>query len=298
DDVLGADVESLVLHDYVAERLRVVPVRALRGGATYALVATRQLRTTRGHVHASAAFCILAGLPRRTPRGPEAIFMDDPLDAHNPFPSLRLVRADGTIVVPDGFTARGVPALPRLDGLRAFLHGLDRGSEEHHGFSPNTFAVIGFTAPVRLDDATAARLFLVEVRTGTDLPALLDALERERGLDRRHVAAATLFPVEDIPAELATIRAQIRTRPAPPIDFTDPDPGDGRVFGVFHPGDSAFGAFFGGNPPSPVGAMVRASFPSPDYREGGRFPARFLDGSAVPPGVSIDFVLALPASGA
>src|SRR4029450_7639027 len=95
DDALGADVESLVLHDYVAERLRVVPVRALRGGATYALVATRQLRTTRGHVHASATFRILAGLPRRTARGPEAIFTDDPLDARNPFPSLGLLRADG-----------------------------------------------------------------------------------------------------------------------------------------------------------------------------------------------------------
>src|SRR5262245_13735770 len=296
-DVLGADVEALVLHDYVAERLRVVPVRPLRGGATYAVVATRGLRTTRRRVHASAAFRTRAGLPRRTARGPEAIFTADPLDARNPFPSLRLLRADGTIVVPDGFTARGVPALPRLDGVRAFLAGLDRGSEEHHGFSPNTFGVIGFTAPVRLAEATADRVFLVEVRAGTDVPTLLDALERERGLDRRRVAAATVFPVEDLPAELATIRAQIRSRPAPSIDFTDPNPGDGRIFGVFHPGDSAFGAFFGDNPPSPVGAMVRASFPSPDYREGGRFPARFLDGSAVPPGVPIDFLLALPASG-
>jgi dienelactone hydrolase len=296
-DVLGAEVEALVLHDYVAERLRVVPVRPLRGGATYALVATGRLRTTHGRVHASAAFRTLGGLPQRTVRGPEAIFTDDPLDARNPFPSLGLVRADGTVVVPDGFTARGVPALPRLDGVRAFLADLDRGSEEHHGFSPNTFAVIGFTAPVRLEDATADRIFLVEVRAETDVPALLDALERERGLDRQRVVAAAVFPVEDLPAELATIRAQIRSRPAPSIDFTDPDPGDGRIFGVFHPGDSAFGAFFGGNPPSPVGAMVRASFPSPDYREGGRFPARFLDGSAVPPGVPIDFLLALPASG-
>jgi hypothetical protein len=296
--VLGADVEALVQHDYVAERLRVVPVRPLLGGATYALVATRRLRTSRGHVHASAAFRAAAGLPARGTRGAEAIFTDDPLDARNPFPSVRLLRVDGTIVIPDGFTARGVPMIPRLDGVRTFLSGLDRGSEEHHGFSPNTFAVVGFTAPTRLDEATADRIFLVEVRRGTDLPALLDALERERGLDRRGVAVATIFPIEDLPGELAAIRAQIRARPAPPIDFTDPDPGDARAFGVFHPGDSAFGAFFGGNPPSPVGTMVRASFPSPDYRVAGRFPERFLDGSAVPPGVSIDFVLALPASGA
>src|SRR5215467_12362271 len=37
--VLGAEIESLVLDDYVPERLRVVPVRPLRSGATYALVA-------------------------------------------------------------------------------------------------------------------------------------------------------------------------------------------------------------------------------------------------------------------
>jgi dienelactone hydrolase len=297
DHVLGAEVESLIAHDYVAERLRVVPVRPLRGGATYALVATRGLRTSGGRVHASAAFRAAAGLPPRAARGVEAIFTDDPLDARNPFPSQRLVRPDDTVVIPDGFSARGLPPLPRLDGVRAFLRRLDHGSEEHHGFSPNTVAVVGFDAPLRLDDATADRLFLVEVEPGTDLPALLDALERERGLDRRRVAVASVFPVEDLPGELGTIRAQIRSRPAPAVDFTDPDPDDGRAFGVFHPGDSAFGAFFGGNPPAPVGAMVRASFPSPDYREAGRFPARFLDGSAVPPGVAIDFLLALPARG-
>jgi dienelactone hydrolase len=297
DDVLGAESESLIVHDYVAERLRIVPVRPLRGGATYALVATRRLRTSRGRVHASAAFRAAAGLAPRAARGVEATFTDDPLDARNPFPSLRLVRPDGTVVIPDGFSARGLSPLPRLDGVRSFLRRLDHGSEEHHGFSPNTFAVVGFDGPLRLDDATADRLFLLEVQPGTDLPTLLAALERERGLDRRRIAVATIFPVEDLPGELATIREQIRSRPAPSVDFTDPDPGDGRAFGIFHPGDSAFGAFFGGNPPSPVGAMVRGRFPSPDYREAGRFPARFLDGSAVPPGVPIDFLLALPARG-
>ncbi len=297
DGVLGAEVETLVLHDYVAERLRVVPVRPLRGGATHALVATRRLRTSRGRVDASPAFRAAAGLPSRATRGVEAIFTDDPLDPANPFPSSRLVRADGTVIIPDGFSARGLPAVPRLDGVRAFLRRLNRGSEEHHGFSPNTFVVLALEAPVRLDDATRDRLTLLEVAPGTELPGLLDALERERGLDRRRVAVATVFPVENLPEELATVRAQIRARPAPPVDFTDPDPGDGRAFGIFHPGDSAFGAFFGGNPPSTVGAMVRGSFPSPDYREAGRFPARFLDGSAVPPGVAIDFLLALPARG-
>jgi hypothetical protein len=207
------------------------------------------------------------------------------------------VRGDGTVVIPDGFSARGLAPLPRLDGVRAFLHRLDQGSEEHHGFSPNTPVVVGFDDAVRLEEATAERVLLLEVSPGTDLPALLDALERERGLDRRRVAVATLFPVEDLPGELATIREQLRSRPVPAVDYTDPDPADGRAFGVFHPGDSAFAAFFGGNPPSPIGAMVRGSFLSPDYREAGRFPRRFLDGSATPPAMPIDFLLAIPARG-
>ena len=266
--------------DYVPERLRIVPVRPLRGGATMALVATRRLRTSGGRLRASAAFRAAAGVPARATHGPVAIYTADPLDPSNPFPSDRLVRPDGTVIIPDGFSARGLPPLRRLDGVRAFLQRLDAGSEEHHGFSPNTFGVLGFEAPIRLDDVTPERLFLLEVAPGTTLPSLLDALERERGIDRRRVVVASVFPVEDLPRELATIRDQIRTRVAPPVDYTDPDPSDGRAFGVFHPGDSAFAAFFGGNPPSPVGAMVRGSFPSPDYRENGRFPRRFLDGSA------------------
>jgi len=292
--VLGAEIESLVMADFVPERLRIVPMRPLRGGATMALVATRRLRTSGGRLRASAAFQAAAGVPARATPGPVAIYTADPRDPSNPFPSDRLVRPDGTVIIPDGFSARGLPPLGRLDGVRAFLQRLDAGSEEHHGFSPNTFGVLGFEAPIRLDDVTPERLFLLEVAPGTTLPSLLDALERERGIDRRRVVVASVFPVEDLPRELATIRDQVRTRVAPPVDYTDPDPSDGRAFGVFHPGDSAFAAFFGGNPPSPVGAMVRGSFPSPDYRENGRFPQRFLDGSAAAPAAEIEFLLALP----
>src|SRR4030095_15356001 len=123
----------------------------------------------------------------------------DPSDARNPFPSLRLVRGDGTVVIPDGFSARGLAPLLRLDGVRAFLHRLDQGSEEHHGFSPNTFVVVGFDDAVRLDEANAERVLLLEVSSGTDLPTLLDALEHERGLDRRRVAVATLVPIQAAP---------------------------------------------------------------------------------------------------
>src|SRR4029077_6672291 len=82
--VLGAEIDSLVLPDYVPERLRVVPVRPLRGGTTVALVATRAMRTPGGRLHASAAFRAAAGLPSRGERGPTAIFTDDPVDARNP----------------------------------------------------------------------------------------------------------------------------------------------------------------------------------------------------------------------
>jgi dienelactone hydrolase len=43
-----------------------------------------------------------------------------------------------------------------------------------------------------------------------------------------------------------------------------------------------------------VGAVARGGFPSPDYREGGRFPDRFVAGRDVPPHVSLDFLLAVP----
>src|SRR5262249_12032740 len=42
---------------------------------------------------------------------------------------------------------------------------------------------------------------------------------------------------------------------------------------------------------------ARGTFLSPDYREAGRFPARFLDGSVAPPYVPLEFLLAVPATG-
>jgi hypothetical protein len=97
---------------------------------------------------------------------------------------------------------------------------------------------------------------------------------------------------------MAAVRAQIiaRATASPPaVDFGDPDPADGRRFGVFHPGDPGFAELFGGAPPATVDTVARGSFLSPDYRaEGGRFPARFLDGSAVPPHVRREFLRALP----
>src|SRR5262249_24401083 len=292
--LLGAEIESLVLADYAPQRLRVVPVRPLRSGATYALVATRRLRALGGRLRASAAFRAAARLPGPPARGPQATSTAAPLDPRTPFPSDRLVRPAGTIVLPDGSSARGLPAVPRLDGVRAFLRQRDAGSEEHHGFSPNTPVVLSFETAIDLEHATPDRLLLLEVAPGTSLADVLRALERERGVDRRSIVLATVFPVEDVAGQLDRIRQQIDARPVPPADFVAPNPGDARAFGVFHPGDTAFAAFFGGNPPSPVGAMVLGSFPSPDYRENGRFPQRFLDGSAEPPGMRIEFLLALP----
>ena len=159
------------------------------------------------------------------------------------------MRADGTVIIPDGFSARGLPAVPRLDGVRAFLRERDAGSEEHHGFSPNTPVVLSFDAAIDLERATPDRLLLLEVAPGTSLPGVLDALGRERGLDRRTVVLGTVFPVEDITGQLDGIRQQIDARPPPAVDFIDTNPDDNRAFGIFHPGDSAFAAFFGGNPP-------------------------------------------------
>src|SRR5262249_61377196 len=112
-----------------------------------------------------------------------------------------------------------------------------------------------------------------------------------------HVGVGPVVPVEEMTGQVDDCRQHIDGGPPPPVDVNATIPNDNRAFGVFHPGDSAFAAFFGGNPPSPVGAMVRGSFPSPDYRVNGRFPESFLDGSAEPPGVRIEFLLPLPAPG-
>jgi hypothetical protein len=301
---LGTAVDVLIDDDHGPSTLRLTPVRPLRSGATYAAVVTRGLRTLRGEpITASADFRSANGLRPARRRGPRAHWSALASDAQNPFPSERLVRADGTVIIPDGFTARALPADARLDGVRAFLRRLDAGSEKHAGFSPHTPIVFDFDAPIALDSATAEHVFVVEIGSpgpsGTNLRALLDALGRERGIASDAVAVATVFPVEDVAGVMAAVRAQIiaRAMASPPdIDFTDPDPTDARRFGLFHRGDAGFAEFFDGDPPATVGTVARASFLSPDYRaEGGRFPARFLDGSAVPPDARLEFLLALPA---
>jgi len=301
---LGAEVEVLVQEDHATDTLRLTPVRPLRSGATYAVVATRGLRTRRGvRVAASDAFRTAAGLAAHRAPGPAAYFAAAAGDSLNPFPSERLVRPDGTVEIPDGFTARAVPADPRLDGLRGFLRRLDAGSEEHRGFSPNTPVVLHFDAPIDLESATARHLFLLEVMNpgppGTNLTPLLGALARERGIVPDRVAVASVFPVEDVAGTMAAIRQQLIGRAAamrPAADYTDPNPSDARRYGIFRPGEPGFADFFGGAPPPTVGAVARGSYLSPEYREHGRFPARFLDGSAVPPHVPIEFLLAVPAT--
>ena len=242
------------------------------------------------------------GLDARAARGIGAFYAAAPLDPRNPFPSNRLRRPDGTIDLPDGFTARGVPAAPRLEGVRSFLVGLDGRDEEHTGFSASTSVVVQFDGPIKLEKVAGA-IRLIEVPApdaallAGDLAAL-PALLGTRGLRAEDLATATVFTVEPLAGQLAQVREQIVQRAAavpPVVDFSDPDPSDTRRFGIYHPNDPDFATFFAGTPPASVGLVARGSFPSPDYRENGRFPARFLEGSDTPPGVSLDFLLATPA---
>jgi dienelactone hydrolase len=298
----GADVEVLIEEDVVANALRVTPVRPLRSGATYAMLVTTRLRSARGRkVVASAAFRDALHLAGRAPRGLEAFYAADALDARNPFPSNRLRRLDGTVDLPDGFTARGVPAEPRLDGVRAFLAGLDARAEEHTGFSASTSVVLHFAGPVKLEKAHDT-ILLVELPApdaaalAGDPAALAEGLHA-RGFRPEEIAVATVFTVEPLATELGQIHQQIVTRAntdPPAADFGDPDPGDQRRFGVYESGDPDFAGFFAGPPPASVGMVARGSFPSPDYRDGGRFPDRFLDGSEAPPHVALDFLVATP----
>ncbi|MCH6561364.1 MAG: hypothetical protein IH800_02950 [Myxococcales bacterium] len=299
---VGAEVELLIEPDTGPEVLRLTPVRPLRSGATYAVVVTQDLTAkASGRTAPTAAFWADAGIIGVPPKGAEAFYSADPNDPRNPFPSGRLVRPDGTIHIPDGFSARAVPDLPRLDGVRAFLRGLDALSEEHRGFSPSTRIVLTFGAPIKLRKVTPENLFLVEIANPGpaegQLLELLDALDSQRGIPSGALAVASVFPVEDLAGAMATIRDQLASRAAstPPVpDFSDPDPNDAQVFGIFDPNDAEFAGFFGGSPPAGAGLVARGSFPSPDYRENGRFPERFLDGSEVPPSITLDFLLVLP----
>jgi dienelactone hydrolase len=300
---LGTEIEVLVEEDVLPNALRITPVRPLESGATYAAVVTTRLRGARGRrVVPSAALREALGIGGRAPHGIEAFYSAAPLDPRNPFPSNRLRRADGTVDLPDGFTARGVPAEPRLDGVRTFLAGLDLRDEEHTGFSASTSVVVQFDGPIKLEKAGGAILF-VEIPTPdatllSGNPAALAELLTARGLTATDLAVAAVFTVESLADHLAQIRQQTVDRAAttpPAADFADPNPADPRRFGIYQPADPEFATFFGGNPPASVGLVARGSFPSPDYRENGRFPTRFLDGSEAPPSASIDFLLATPA---
>ncbi len=311
---LGAVVETLVSHDHATNALRLTPVRPLRAGATYAVVATRGVRAEAGRkTQPAAAFRAAAGVPARTPgagragRGPRAIFVGDAFHARNPYPSERLLQPDGTIRVPDGFTGRTLPEHPRLDGVRKFLRRLDGLVAEHAGFSPHVAAVLHFDDAIALRSARPENVFIAEVVNpgppGTNLAALLEALERDAGIARERVTVASVFVVEDVAGAMAAIRSQLAARAAetpPRPDFTDPDPGDRRHFGIFRAGDVEFAEFFPGGSPMTVGAVARARIASPEYRRRDaagrlRIPAAFLDGSETPPSASIELLLVTPA---
>jgi dienelactone hydrolase len=174
-------------------------------------------------------------------------------------------------------------------------------SEDHTGFSASVPIVVRLSDAVKRDSATPEHVRLVEVRQPGDVPTSADlvaAFASERHLAPEDIAVAVTFTTEPLAEQLLALRRQVRERAvlAPPVpDFlTDPNPTDDRVFGVFRPGDAEFDAFFDGTPPLEAGLVARGSFLSPDYRVDGRFPASFLDGSASPPHVGIDFLLVRP----
>lgn len=299
--VLGGDVEVLVEPDARAGSLRIEPVRPLVGGRTYAVAVTTALgHGRRGRAIGSPTFRSTAGIAGQPTRGAVLHYTDDPGDPLNPWPDDRLRRLDGTITIPPGFTDRAVPSDGAFDGTRTFLAGLDQLCEEHRGFSPSAAIVVHFDSPPKVKTTGPESIRVVEVRrpeAAATPSALVDALVAERGFERSEIAVAFAFTVEDLPAELATIREQITTRAAatpPLVDLTPGPAPDGRPFGVFRPSDPEFAAYFGDAPPPDAGVVARGTFPSPDYRLDGRIPAAFLDGSALPPTPAIDVVVARP----
>lgn len=300
--IFGGDVEALVLPDGREGSLRIEPVRPLASGATYAVVVTTALgKGKRRRAIASPTFRRVADVSGQATSGAIAHYTDDANDPLNPFPDDRLRRGDGTITIPVGFTDRTVPPESAFDGTRTFLAGLDGLCEEHRGFSASTAIVVHFEPSITLKNVPAGAIRVLEVRRPGEVSSpdrLVDALVRERGIDRSEVALAFTFTTEDLGGELATIREQIAARAAsspPTIDFTPRASGEAtRPFGVYAPSDPEFAGFFDGPPPAAAGLVARGTFPSPDYRVDGRIPDAFLDGSAVPPSPDIDVVIVRP----
>lgn len=278
----------------------VQPVLPLVGARVYGLVVTTRVRDHDGRpLEADAAFAALAGLPVLSRGGPVARFAEDPEADDNPYPDGRLVRAAGTIHIPDRIALQGLAGdAPELAAARADLRQTAAQLGVLHGFSPVSPVEVALSRVADIATVTPASVLFIERTDGAlDVAGLLAEAKRQgvRGLD---VALAISFPTQEIETGHQAFRARLLE--APLTSFTptlvDPDPTDDLRIGVFGPGDPVYGSYLAANPQ--VAKVVVGLLPSRDFRgPDGLFDPAKLAGTVPAPVVPLDFVLALPSSG-
>jgi hypothetical protein len=217
----------------------------------------------------------------------------------NPYPDARLVRADGTVRVPDRYVLRGLPSAPEVATARAILRDGARQLETLRGFSTTAPIRIALSAPVDLATVDASSLLLFERADGrTDLAGVLDAAAL-LGVARDEIALAFSFPTQPIEDDLVAVQTLLRDRAAESksVVLVDPDPDDDLPIGVFTANDPTFADFLRDAPH--VSTVVAGLVASPDFRgpDGIWIPAR-VAGEEEAPVADLDFLLTLPTSGA
>lgn len=228
-----------------------------------------------------------------------ALYAADPDSEENPYPDIRLVRADGKVSVPDRYVLRGLPNDSNVATARTLLRaGADR-LETLRGYSTTAPIRIALSGPVDLATVTTSTLFLFERRDGaSDLDGLLAAGEA-LGVARTDIAIAFSFPTQPIEDDLVAVQTLLRQRAATleqPVQLVDPDPGDDLSIGTFGPDDPLFATFFDEAPE--VGTVVAGLVSSPDFRgSDGVWVRERISGESPAPEVDLDFLLTLPAQG-
>jgi hypothetical protein len=276
--------------------LLLTPAEALLGERTYSLVLTTGIRDGEGKpLQPAEAFRAIVGSGPPPGDGPVALFSADPEAAGNPYPDPRLLRADGTVHVPDRFALRGLDARSELDAARRILRETADEVGTVRGFGTTAPVRIALSALVDLDTVNAETvLFFQRPRGGVDVGGALDAAARA-GVPAAEVALAVTFPTQPIENDLLAIRDLYAAAPDEEfgVILEDPDPEDDLPIGVFGPGELEDCDGAGSKLPIIVSGLL----PTREFRAAdGIFDPAKIAGVTVPETVLVRFLLAVPAS--
>ncbi len=296
---LSAEVAPSLEQERDGTTLLLAPVTPLRGGRAYGLVLTTAILSPEGYsLQADAFFKQLTRSTAADGPGPKAYFSADPESPRNPYPDPRLVRADGTVRVPDRFALGGLEG-PTFTTARAFLRRSADDLESIAGFSTTAPIRIALSGPVNLATVNDRTLrFFERPDGGLDLDGLL-LYAREFGLRPEDIALGISFPTQPIDRDLRAIRDVLLSRNGQEpirVTFEDPDPNDDLAIGVFGPEDAEFPPSLRGSPE--IATVAVGLLSSPDFRgEDGVFVPARVSGDEPAPFVPVDVIVVIPSRG-